>query len=383
MKIVADENISLVQELFSGMGEVMVLPGRQISSEHLIDADILLVRSVTKVNAALLEGSQVQFVGTCTIGTDHIDQNYLASCGIGFSSAPGCNANAVVDYVISALAALALSRQFSLNEKSVGIIGQGNVGSRLRKRLEAMGVRCLCSDPPLQRQGVKGLVSLQQLIKEADIISIHTPLTRSGSDATFHLFDKRRISRLKPGTILINTARGAVIDNDDLLACLKNVELSLVLDVWENEPEINFELIQKVELATQHIAGYSLEGKINGTVMIYKSVCDYFGKDQSVNTDSLMPPMISLPLIFNRQQSIDRQCCEAILSCYDIRKDDAVLRQTLKAAGPRARAIADSFDRLRKNYPQRREFSRISIPDKPENTEWAARLQAIGIGVAG
>jgi erythronate-4-phosphate dehydrogenase len=384
MKIVIDENIAFAREFFSGIGDVETYPGRQLTREEVKDADVLLVRSVTKINKALLAGTCVKFVGTCTIGVDHVDQDYLAENEIGFANAAGCNAGAVADYVLSALAALALAKNFSINDKCIGIIGRGNVGRRLTARLENMGVECLCVDPPLQRRGIKGLMTLDEVINRADIISLHTPLTKTGADATFHMINAQRLQQLKPGAILINTSRGAVINNQQLLSQLvKEQELMVVLDVWENEPFINIELLKHVALATQHIAGYSLEGKITGTAMIYKAVCDFLNKPVTVDVKTLLPPKVPLVVEYNRQHTQVQRSYEAILACYDVRKDDALFRKTILAAGQDQFARAAGFDDLRKYYPQRREMAMTSIPDKVRNTEWVKMLQSIGIDEGG
>lgn len=354
MKIVADENIPLVHEVFAGLGQVETCAGRSITAAQVKDADVLLVRSVTRVDESLLDGSSVSFVGTCTIGTDHIDLGYLQKQGIRFSSAPGCNANAVVDYVLSVLVVLAMRQGFDLSARCVGIIGVGNVGSRLKARLEAIGVRCICVDPGHDDQELPGLVHLDELIANADIISLHTPLTKTGSHPTYHLFDAERLAALNPGTILINSSRGSVIDNTALTQLLEQRgDITAVLDVWEGEPEISLPLLQKVSLATPHIAGYSLDGKINGTRMIYQALCRYFGLAEEVDVRALAPAVKNID--GRRFDAVNPEAAvfEVLLKCYDVRRDDQALRQLMVAENSQR---GSSFDELRKNYPERREL---------------------------
>jgi len=358
MNIVADENITFIHEVFDGLGEVKTYAGRSITAEQVKDADVLLVRSVTQVNEGLLSGSNVKFVGTCTIGTDHIDQSYLEQQNIGFSAAPGCNANAVVDYVISTLVVLAQQQGFDLFERSVGIVGVGNVGSRLKKRLQALGIRCLCNDPLHDDQEVAGLVHLDQLIAEADVISIHTPLTFDGEHPTHHLFNTSTLAQLKPNTILINTGRGPVIDNQALTSFLKQrADVTAVLDVWEHEPEVDLPLLAQVTLATPHIAGYSFDGKVGGTGMIYEALCRYFKLPERLDVQALAPA--AMPIKCDVAKGLSA-VFEAVLSCYDVRADDARFRQQMVSENNQR---ADSFDALRKNYPLRRELGVTAVAD--------------------
>lgn len=240
MKILVDENMPYARELFSRLGEVKAVPGRPIPVEELNHADALMVRSVTKVNESLLSGTPINFVGTATAGTDHVDEAWLKQAGIGFSAAPGCNAIAVVEYVFSALLMLAERDGFSLRDCTIGIVGVGNVGSRLQTRLEALGIRTLLCNPPRAARGDEGdFRTLDELVQEADVLTFHTPLYKDGPYKTLHLADETLIRRLKPGAILINACRGPVVDNAALLARLNAGQpLSVVLDVWEGEPNL-------------------------------------------------------------------------------------------------------------------------------------------------
>ncbi len=291
MKILVDENMPYARELFSRLGEVKAVPGRPIPVSELDDADALMVRSVTKVNEALLTGKGVKFVGTATAGTDHVDDQWLKQAGIGFSAAPGCNAIAVVEYVFSSLLMLAERDGFALKDRTVGIVGVGNVGGRLQKRLEAWGIRTLLCDPPRKDNGDEGdFRTLDELVDECDVITFHTPLFKEGPYKTLHLADEKLIRRLKAGTILINACRGPVVDNAALLACLdEGQELSVVLDVWEPEPDLNVALLNKVDVGTAHIAGYTLEGKARGTTQVFEAYSAFIGHPQQVALDTLLP----------------------------------------------------------------------------------------------
>ncbi|HLG43654.1 MAG TPA: 4-phosphoerythronate dehydrogenase, partial [Nitrospirales bacterium] len=273
MKIVADANIPLVEEAFGQLGQVTLLPGREIGPEQVRDADVLIVRSVTSVGPALLEGSRVRFVGSATIGLDHVDEVFLNRRGIAFAYAPGSNANSVAEYVIAALLALGRERY---EGRTLGLIGVGRIGTLVQEKALALGMTVLANDPPLERAGRAGLVSLDALLRGSDLVSCHVPLTREGPDATFHLLDEARLSLLQSHAVVINTARGPVVDNAALLRALRGGRIGgAVLDVWEHEPEPDPELIEAVTLGTPHIAGYSFDGKVNGTRMLYDAVCAF------------------------------------------------------------------------------------------------------------
>lgn len=359
MKIVADENIPCVQQAFASLGEVLLLPGRSMQAAQVRDADILLVRSVTRVDASLLQGSSVRFVGSATIGFDHVDRDYLQQQDIGFATAPGSNATSAAEYVVSALMVLSGQQGFELAGKTVGIIGCGNVGSRVRDRLAALGMTCLVNDPPLQASaGHDEFVALDEVL-QADIVTLHVPLTTSAPHPTLHLLDASALDRLKPGAILINTSRGAVVDNRALDALLaRRDDLSVVLDVWENEPSISASLLQQVDLATAHIAGYSYDGKLRGTEMIYRAACDYFDEPLQWRAADELQRAASIDLRAHDAGDVLAVTRAAVVACYDVRQDDARLRETLSLPATE-RALA--FDRLRKDYPLRREFSESTL----------------------
>jgi erythronate-4-phosphate dehydrogenase len=359
MKIIADENIPCAEQAFSTLGDVTLVSGRELRAAQVRDTDILLVRSVTRVDAGLLDGSRVRFVGSATIGFDHVDRDYLQSHGIGFATAPGSNAVSAAEYVISALLVLSGQEQFDLAGKRIGIVGCGNVGSQVHRKLTTLGAECLLNDPPLQEQyGGRDFVGLEAIL-EADIITLHVPLTHTGRHPTFHLVDEALMKRFRPHTILVNTARGAAVDNRALERLLAGrPDLSIVLDVWEGEPAIDAALLQKIVLGTPHIAGYSLDGKLRGTGMIYRAVCAHFGLAVQWEEGGELPPGESLDL--SAMDDSDPVAClgKAVFQSYDIRRDDRRLRELLTLAPAQAPAY---FDRLRKEYPVRREFSATTL----------------------
>jgi len=369
VKILVDENMPYARELFSRLGDVKAVPGRPIPLAELDDADALMVRSVTKVNETLLSGKSVKFVGTATAGTDHVDDAWLAQAGIGFSAAPGCNAIAVVEYVFSSLLMLGERDGFALKDRTVGIVGVGNVGGRLQKRLEALGIRTLLCDPPRADRGDEGdFRTLDELVEQADVITFHTPLFKDGPYKSLHLADEAFIRRLKPGTILINACRGPVVDNAALLTCLEaGQDLSVVLDVWEPEPDLNVTLLNHVDVATAHIAGYTLEGKARGTTQVFEAYSAFIGQAQQVSLDSLLPaPEFGRITLHG---PLDESSLKRLVHLvYDVRRDDALLR---KVAG-----IPGEFDKLRKNYLERREWSSLYVIC--DDADAAALLNQLG-----
>ena len=369
MKILVDENMPYARELFSRLGEVKAVPGRPIPVAELAGADALMVRSVTKVNETLLANQSIKFVGTATAGTDHVDQAWLAQAGIGFSAAPGCNAIAVVEYVFSSLLYLAERDGFTLTDRTVGIVGVGNVGGRLQKRLEALGVRTLLCDPPRADNGDEGnFRALDELVQEADILTFHTPLFKDGPYKSLHLADEALIRSLKPGAILINACRGPVVDNAALRKCLEaGQDLSVVLDVWEPEPDLNLALLEKVDIGTSHIAGYTLEGKARGTTQVFEAYSKFIGQAQQVALDTLLPPPEFGRITLHGK--LDQPTLKRLVHLvYDVRRDDAPLR---KVAG-----IPGEFDKLRKNYLERREWSSLYV--QCDDADAATLLKKLG-----
>ncbi|MBV0933562.1 4-phosphoerythronate dehydrogenase PdxB [Marinobacterium weihaiense] len=355
LTILADENIPALAPLFERFGELRTAPGRTLSRADLEGVDVLLVRSVTRVDEALLRGSRVRFVGTATIGTDHIDRAWLEQQGIAFSSAPGCNADGVVEYVLSSLLQLAAEQGFDLCSKTVGIVGVGNVGGRLQRRLQAMGVQVLCCDPPREAREGGDFVPLEQVLADADILALHTPLTEGGAWPTRHLLNADNLAQLKQGAILLNAGRGPVIDNVALLALARQRDdLTLVLDVWEHEPRVNPDLARRCAIATPHIAGYSLDGKIRGTWMLYCALCEYLGWTVNTPLEQVLPPA-GVPAL--TLATADDLLTPARL-VYDPYRDDRALRRTLGLGEAEQR---QAFDRLRREYPERREYATLTV----------------------
>lgn len=378
IRIVADENIPLVEEFFGHLGPIQRVPGRQMKAEQLAQADLLLVRSVTQVDQQLLADSPIRFVASATIGTDHIDLDWLQQQQIVFDNAPGCNAESVVDYVVSALVNLAAQEGSELAQKKVGIVGVGNVGSRLQHRLESLGIECLLCDPPrADREGDKGFVSLATLLERCSVFCLHTPLTLEGTHPSHHLFDAEVLTALPQGAWLINAGRGAVIDNQALLSfLLHRKDLKVVLDVWEPEPAINAELAAMVEFGTPHIAGYSLEGRTRGTEMIYRSACRFLGLEPRRQLQSLLPPPVLNQVQLDPAAAEESDLASRLVRLvYDLRRDHYALQQVLDGE-PDQRAAG--FDLLRRNYPMRREFSSLQVGGLVPESPQAGRLQALG-----
>lgn len=378
MHIVADENIPLIDHFFADIGRVTQVPGRTLQAADLVDADILLVRSVTDVNAALLANSPVKFVGTATIGTDHIDTDYLQDRGIGFVSAPGCNAQAVVDYVLSALTVLIDSRGIGFTDLTVGIVGVGNVGLLLRRRLEDMGMTVLATDPFKHEDDVGELTDLATVLAQSDVVSLHTPLTQAGEHATQGMIGAQQLASMKVDACLINTCRGAVVNNADLLAHMEqHRDFEAVLDVWENEPNLNLDLMRRVLLATPHIAGYSLDGKMRGTEMVYAGVCEFFGLPIRHKLAQFMPEPGIKRVNFSSQVPLYQALRTAIRASYEIRVDDGVMRSAMRKSDD----LRETFDRLRREYPLRRDIPmlRVGVPARCHDLQDA--LKAIGFDV--
>ena len=364
LKLTIDENIAHAKEAFAQFGEVELLPGRSITKDRLSKTDILMVRSVTNVNKNLLDNTPVKFVGTATIGTDHIDIEYLKSNNIAFTDAKGCNSHAVVEYVFTALTEIINRQNFKFNNLTLGVIGVGNIGSKVVKLGKMLGMNVLQNDPPLKRLTRSNeFIGLDELLNKSNIITFHVPLNLSGEDRTFHLLDSEKLSLIRDNSIIINSSRGSVVDNPAIAKLIEEKSFTVVLDVWENEPAINLSLLEKVLFATPHIAGYSYEGKVNGTKMIYNALCNFLGvkpvwqpkplavKDYQINIDENYKLEELFHKILNR--------------IYKIDEDDIEMKKMLKMNKEEA---AQHFDSLRKHYPLRREFLNYTIRLKePDN----------------
>ncbi len=378
MLIVADENIPLLDSFFGDIGEIRRVSGRSMSNEDVRDADIVLVRSVTRVNRELLEGSRVRFVGTTTIGTDHVDLDWLEAAGIRFSAAPGCNANSVAEYVLSVLSLHAERRGLAdWSQLSVGIVGVGNVGGELAHKLERLGFDVRLCDPPRadREEDDQEFVSLEEAMK-CDVVSLHTPLTREGDHPTLHMIGHRELEALGANQLLINAGRGEVIDSSALLARLDQGNAPTVaLDVWEQEPRIHPELVDRVWLATPHIAGYSLEGKVQGTEMIYQSLSQFLGLPVRKKAGQFLPEPALSKISFTSSADEEDAIRIALRACYDPRPDDARLRNAMTGSVEERGA---AFDRLRRDYPVRRECSSLKIQLKGTSKSLQDSFRAIG-----
>jgi erythronate-4-phosphate dehydrogenase len=361
IKIIADENIPYAREAFGSLGTVELVAGRSMTNALLRDADILCVRSVTRVSEELLSGTRVKMVTTATIGTDHVDEAYLQQAGITFASAAGSNSNSVSEYVTAALLTLAERKGLKLAGKTIGVIGVGNVGSKVACKCARLGMKVLKNDPPLKDlTGSSEYVELEELIPVADFITMHTPLTIKDKYPTYHLADDAFIGKMKSSAFLLNSSRGAVADGEAIKRAIKDKKIAgVVLDVWENEPNIDVKLLQMVDLGSPHIAGYSFDGKVNGTEMIYHAVCRYLGVEPVWQPRTIMPapatPLITLNPSNADEQKLVRQ---AVAKLYDIEADDGRLREV--ANEPMANR-GKYFDQLRKHYPIRREFQNTKI----------------------
>jgi erythronate-4-phosphate dehydrogenase len=374
MKIVADANIPSAEEAFGTLGKINLIPGRSIGPDHVRDADLLFVRSVTPVGAQLLDGSRVRFVGSATIGVDHVDLPYLRERRIAFAYAPGSNANSVAEYVITAIVALSHT---PLARRSLGIIGLGRVGTLVQAKAEALGMSVLANDPPLERAGQPGFVPLDELLGASDIVTCHVPLTVEGADPTLHLLNARALSQLRPDAVVINTSRGPVVDNPDLLSALQRGRLAgAVLDVWEGEPLPDARLIKAAAIATPHIAGYSVDGKITGTRMLYEAACAFFKCPDQWRPIAVGRRDVSVHIEPTR--TFEDIVETLVLHAYNIRRDDAAMR-AIADLPDRERACA--FDDLRGHYPARWEFhnTRVGLSETQSHLERA--LKGIGFTV--
>jgi len=353
IKIVADNKIPFLEGALEGVADMIYLPGAEISRRHLMDADALITRTRTPCNSSLLEGTTVRFIASATIGFDHIDTDYCRKKGIEWTNAPGCNSSSVEQYLVSTLLWLALHRNLDLKTLSIGIIGVGNVGSKVALAARTLGMKVLLNDPPRERsEGSDEFTSLEELKKQSDIISLHVPLNREGEDRTLHLLDAAFIKEMKSGAILINTSRGGVVDEDAALEGIRRGKLAdLILDVFENEPDIKRELLDAITLATPHIAGYSLDGKANGTTMSVQAISRYF----NLGLDNWAP--VSLPKPDSAEILIDVSEGELLMHLWEIYSQS----YNVSYDDQRLRSAPETFESLRANYPKRREAAAYAV----------------------
>ncbi len=353
MKIVIDKKIPFIKGILEPYAEVVYLEGSEISRNDLLDADALVIRTRTKCDEKLLTGTKVRFIASATIGFDQIDTAYCEAHNIAWTNAAGCNSSSVHQYIAAVLIHLAEEFRLELSEKTIGIVGVGNVGTKVASLCKAFGMRVLLNDPPRERrEGPKEFVPLDTIIRRADIISLHVPLNGGGEDNTFHMVDEGFLSKLRPEQILINTSRGEVVDGEALKSCLKRKQIAeCVLDVWEHEPDIDTELLGLVEIGTPHIAGYSADGKANGTSMSVQSISRFFG----LGLDNWFPSNVPAPASTAFELDCAAMSEQEILAnlihrTYDILSDDARLRLSPK-----------TFEKQRGEYPLRREFLAYTV----------------------
>ncbi len=373
MKIVIDDKIPYIRGVFEPVADVIYLPGSKTTPEVVKDADALITRTRTRCDEALLAGSAVKYIATATIGYDHIDTAYCKKAGISWSNAPGCNAGSVEQYIAAALLLWSRDKGISLRGKTIGIVGVGNVGSKIARISNILGMNVLLNDPPRERaEGSGEFVSLETIRQEADIITFHVPLNRKGEDATFHLVDRKFLDGLGKTPLLINSCRGEVFDTDAIIDAVESGALSgFIADCWENEPEISLRLMDLSYLATPHIAGYSKDGKANGTQMSVRAVSRFFG----LGLDSWRPEDVELPEktvieLDGTNRDGESVLAEAVLATYDIRSDDRALRRN-----------PGLFEKLRGDYPVRREFSTYSVIPHRVTDETLEKLRQLGFRI--
>lgn len=370
MKIIVDNQIPYIRGALEPYAEVIYLPGVKTTAAVVRDADALITRTRTLCNREVLEGSKVRLIATATIGFDHIDTEYCSEAGIAWANAPGCNAESVNQYVASALFSYALRRGIGLKGKTIGIVGVGQVGSRVANTCRILGMNVLLNDPPRQRlEGDTQFVSLQTIQQQADIISFHVPLNRGGQDNTLHMVDGDFLGGLKNSPLLMNTCRGEVFDSPAVIQARRQNRVSgLIIDCWENEPSLDLEILERVDLGTPHIAGYSRDGKANGTTVSVRLASRFFdlGIDDWQPADVEQPenPVIALD---GKGQTEQALLAGAVLKTYEIENDDRALRQN-----------PGLFEQLRGEYPVRREFDSYTIRQTSVEAGVMEKLHALG-----
>jgi erythronate-4-phosphate dehydrogenase len=353
VKIIADDKIPFLKGALEPFTDVVYLPGKEITRDVIADADAMLIRTRTRCNENLLRGTSVRFIGTATIGYDHIDTLYCDMNNIRWTNAPGCNSSSVQQYIASALLTVASRFSDNLREKTLGIIGVGNVGSKVAKLGNILGMNVLLNDPPRARkEGDKEFVTFDRILREADIVTVHVPLIMSGENKTFHLFDNIAFEKMKNGSWFFNTSRGEVVDTAALKNVLDTFKLrGAVIDVWEHEPDVDQELLSKIFLATPHIAGYSTDGKANGTAMVVNSLSSFFNLPfDNWYPDNVPPPSFPEIVIDGKAKTDDDIINKAVFHTYSIKEDDKKFRNS-----------PPTFEKQRGDYPLRREFPSYSV----------------------
>ncbi|MEE9431755.1 MAG: 4-phosphoerythronate dehydrogenase PdxB [Melioribacteraceae bacterium] len=384
IKIIADDKIPFLKDVLEPYAEVEYFPGSEISNEKILDADALIIRTRTNCDAKLLSGTNVKIIATATIGVDHIDGEYCNQNNIKWLNAPGCNSTSVMQYITSILLTLAEKNKFELSTKTIGIIGVGNVGSKIERVAKILGMKILLNDPPRERkEGSQKFYNLEKIITESDIITFHTPLNREGIDKTFHLADEQFFAKFKKKPIIINSSRGEVVKTSALKDAIRKGSISNVaLDVWEDEPKIDLELLDMVDLATPHIAGYSTDGKVNGTTVCVNEINDFFNLGLKANPAKKTSGQVwypeSIPIAKNGNEIVidcnnkteQEVIAEAVNTTYSITDDDKILRNS-----------PETFEKQRGDYRIRREFDNYSLKLKNCNSVVENKLSKLGFKI--
>lgn len=373
IRIVADEDIPFLKGVLEPYSDIEYYPGNKITGREIANADALVIRTRTRCDRNLLQGSGVRFIASATIGFDHIDTDYCREHNIEWTNAPGCNSSSVQQYIGAALIALSEKYGFSPGSRTIGVVGAGHVGTKVVKLSEHLGMTVLMNDPPrMRKEGQCGFVSLDGIVRDCDIISFHVPLNMTGEDRTYHMIDDQLLGRLNPGTFIINTSRGEVADTGALKRAVKSGKVKgLVIDVWENEPGIDIDLLNSVDIATPHIAGYSADGKANGTAMSVRSLSRFFG----LGLDDWKPSGIPVPentiiTLADKSAPAQENLARAIISTYDIMEDDRRLRMS-----------TGTFEDQRADYPLRREFDSYSVRLVHKNSDTKRILRRMGFKI--
>jgi len=367
MKIIADKNIPYLKGVADSYGSVIYLDGSDFTHEAIKDAEVLIVRTVTRFDEPILKDTKVKLICSATIGYDHIDTVYCDAHGITWRNAPGSNSGSVQQYIVSSLITMAQKKGFRLNDKTIGIVGVGNVGKKVAKACEILGMKVLLNDPPRQRtEGGNRFVSLEKIKEEADIITFHTPLTKAGTDRTFHLADKDFFSALGKRPIIINSARGGIIDTDAIKRAINEGDISgAIIDCWENEPQIDLEYMNLADIATPHIAGYSADGKANATRMSLESIADFYDMDKEPVSKIRVPESANPIIDLSKYQGSANKVFDTVLETYNPMADFV-----------RLKTAPDTFKQLRNEYPLRREYFAYTVINASDQE--AAILKSLG-----
>jgi erythronate-4-phosphate dehydrogenase len=373
IKIIADKDIPFLKGVFEPYAEIEYYRGNDITNKVVKNADALIIRTRTKCNRDLLQGSTVKFISSATIGFDHIDTDYCKKNKITWTNAPGCNSSSVQQYMAAALMYISKKHNFSLKERTIGIVGVGHVGTKIVKLAEYFGMTVLLNDPPrVREERLCGFISLEGILRDCDVITFHVPLNITGEDKTYHMIDEKLLEKVNPGTFIINTSRGEVADTESLKKALRSGKVAgAIIDVWESEPDIDVDLLNMVDIGTPHIAGYSADGKANGTSMSVRALSRYF----NLGIDNWKPASIPVPEktvidIKNRSASGEDIIGETIINTYNISEDVLRLRQS-----------PETFEKQRADYPVRREFNSYSVKLERKNRDTERILRRMGFRV--